>query len=277
MGTLSEDIDVLRSWRENNDRKSSEVVEKWNNRLNNNVDKLGKERQIILEQVCLASLDCHDLNIAKKCVNHLYKEFPNSLRVKKLEAMCYEAGEKYEDALTILDDIIKVDETNSSARKRKIAILKAQNKNIDAIKELVEYLKTYMADPEAWQELSELYLNEQDFNKAIFCMEELVLHNPHNHLLYQRLADIRYTQGGFDNLEQAKMYYSQAIKLNPRNIRALYGLYLVCSSLVNSSRSTPQKKKECSKLASFALSEIKKLYEDAKIDQVEERLAAIQL
>lgn len=84
-----------------------------------------------------------------------------------------------------------------------------------------------MADVEAWQELSELYIIEQDFNKAAFCLEELILHNPHNHLLHQRYADIKYTQGGLENIELARSYYCQALKLNPKNIRALYGLYLV--------------------------------------------------
>lgn len=84
-----------------------------------------------------------------------------------------------------------------------------------------------MADTEAWQELSELYVNEQDFSKAAFCVEELILHHPHNHLLHQRYADIRYTQGGFENMELARAYYCQALKLNPNNLRALYGLYLV--------------------------------------------------
>lgn len=84
-----------------------------------------------------------------------------------------------------------------------------------------------MADTEAWQELSEIYISENDFNKAAFCVEELILHNPHNHLLHQRYADIKYTQGGQENIEIAKNYYCQALKLNPNNIRALYGLYLV--------------------------------------------------
>jgi hypothetical protein len=34
-------------------------------------------------------------------------------------------------------------------------------------------------------------------------------------------------QGGIDNLELARAHYSYAILLNPNNIRALYGLYLV--------------------------------------------------
>ena len=84
-----------------------------------------------------------------------------------------------------------------------------------------------MADGEAWMELSDLYVLEQDYAKAAFCCEELILQHPHNHLYYQRYAEIRYTQGGVDHLEMAKVYYSHAIKLNPQNMRALYGLLMV--------------------------------------------------
>lgn len=84
-----------------------------------------------------------------------------------------------------------------------------------------------MMDIEAWQELSDLYIAENDFNKAAFCVEELILCSPHNHLLHQRYADIKYTQGGLENLELARSYYCQALKLNSKNLRALYGLYLV--------------------------------------------------
>lgn len=44
-------------------------------------------------------------------------------------------------------------------------------------------------------------------------------------------------QGGVDNLELARAHYSYAILLNPNNIRALYGLYLVivlnCLNVLN--------------------------------------------
>lgn len=50
-----------------------------------------------------------------------------------------------------------------------------------------------MADQEAWHELCNLYLSEGEYGKAVFCMEELLLHNPHSHLFHQRLGEIRYT------------------------------------------------------------------------------------
>lgn len=50
-----------------------------------------------------------------------------------------------------------------------------------------------MSDQEAWHELCSLYLAESEYSKAFFCMEEVLLHNPHSHLIHQRLAEIRYT------------------------------------------------------------------------------------
>lgn len=50
-----------------------------------------------------------------------------------------------------------------------------------------------MSDQEAWHELCSLYLSENEYSKAAFCMEEVLLHNPHSHLIHQRLAEIRYT------------------------------------------------------------------------------------
>lgn len=275
MGVLKDDIEQLRTWRENNERKSRETLDIWLDRLWLNIDSLGNEKYLILEQVCIAALDCHILSVVKTCIEALSKEFPKSLRVKKLEAMYFEANEDYETALDILNGIIKVDETNSAAWKRKVAVLKAQGKTVDVVKELTEYLKVFMADMEAWQELSEIYISEQDFNKAAFCIEELILHNPHNHLLHQRYADIKYTQGGVENLETARSYYSQALKINPKNMRALYGLYLTGSALSTSSKCSVQKKKEAVKLVEWTQKEIKNRYAEANL--VVTALAALEI
>ena len=47
----------------------------------------------------------------------------------------------YEDAMDILNEIVKKDETNAAARKQKVAIYKAQGQIVEAIKELTDYLK----------------------------------------------------------------------------------------------------------------------------------------
>ena len=48
----------------------------------------------------------------------------------------------------------------------------------------------FQADNEAWLELCEAYLNELDYTKAAFCLEELILISPHNHVYHQRYADV---------------------------------------------------------------------------------------
>jgi len=252
----SEVRDLFRLWREENVRKSVEVVDLWERILQQKMHKFGDERLLVLEQVCVAALDCNRHEVADVCLRALSTEFPTSLRIRKLKALKLEALERYDEALDLLDSIIKQDETNAASRKRRVAILRAKGKIPDAIKELTEYLKKFMSDQEAWQELCELYLIEQDFARAAFCMEELILHNPHNHLLHQRYAEIRYTQGGFENMELARAHYCLALKLSPSNIRALYGLFLSATNIAISTKCTSVKKRENNKLAKWALKEI---------------------
>ncbi|KAG8196762.1 hypothetical protein JTE90_014495 [Oedothorax gibbosus] len=254
--------DILRQWREDNIRRSEEVVEIWQDILINCTNKVGDEKWLIYEQVCLAALDCHRLDIAQECLEALDKQFPGSLRVRKLRAMELEALERYDDALTLYDSILQHDESNSVIYKRKVSVLKAQNKIPEAVKELTDYLKKFMSDHEAWMELSDLYLSEQDYNKAAFCYEELILYNPHNHLYHQRYAEIQYTIGGLENMEIARAYFAQSIKLNPHNMRSLYGFFLAATNVASSPRCSALKKKENLKFAAWAALKISAKYED---------------
>lgn len=52
-----------------------------------------------------------------------------------------------------------------------------QGERQEAIKEMIEYLKTFLNDSEAWLELSQLYLHEGDYPRAVHCFEELLLAN----------------------------------------------------------------------------------------------------
>jgi len=43
---------------------------------------------------------------------------------------------------------------------------------------------------------------------------------------------IKYTMGDADSMSMARSYYAQALKLNNKNVRALYGFFLVCSFIL---------------------------------------------
>uniref|UniRef100_A0A1I7XUX4 ER membrane protein complex subunit 2 n=1 Tax=Heterorhabditis bacteriophora TaxID=37862 RepID=A0A1I7XUX4_HETBA len=218
---------TLREWREGGARRSEEVVELWEHVVSRSPSSLGDELWVVYEQVCVAALDCARMDLSLECIKALEERFPRSNRVLKLQAMRYEAAEQYDTANNLYERLIEADPTNNSFRKRKIAVLLAERKRLDAIRELNEYLKIFLNDSEAWIQLSDLFLAEGDFAKAAHCLEECVLAAPLNTLYLRRLGDIRYTQGGQENIELAKAYYEQAAKLNPTDMRTLYGIVLI--------------------------------------------------
>lgn len=252
----------MNTWRDGNTRNPVKIRDLW---ANFQLDKLTTDDKYpILEQVIIAALDLHDHELLRQCLSQLETKFPASTRVKRLKTMArLELRERYDEALKVYDDMIKGDEANSILYKRKVAILIAQRKTSEAVKELTEYLKKFMNDQEAWMELSDLYIQEQEYSKAVFCLEELILLNPDSTLYHTRLGEIYYTINTPESLDLARSYFAQAVKLNPNNLRGLYGLFLSATHPSSTPKTAAQKKKENQKLASWSLTRIKSLYEEA--------------
>ncbi|XP_043921670.1 ER membrane protein complex subunit 2 [Protopterus annectens] len=270
--TWEEMRDKLRKWREENCRNSERIAEVGEELIKDHAAKLGDDIWVIYEQVMIAALDCSRDDLALFCVEKLRRHFPDSHRVKRLYGMILEAMERYSDAIKEYDAILQEDSTNTAARKRKIAIRKAQGHTAEAIRELNEYLEQFVGDQEAWHELADLYINEHDYAKAAFCLEELMMTNPHNHLYCQQYAEVKYTQGGIENLELARKYFSQALKLNNRNMRALFGLYMAASHIA--SHPKVKQKAENLKYAAWAAKQISRAYQLANCGKNETRYSA---
>jgi len=276
-GSSFEEVrDELRAWREDNSRRSDEVLERWGDVLKDRASSLGDERWMVEEQVLVAALDCGRPEVAEECLEALRAQFPGSLRVARLQAMAMEAQGHTDEALTIYSRILREDETNSAARKRKVALLRSQRRYGEAVKELTDYLNKFMSDAEAWQELCDLYLKTGELSRAAFCMEELLLHQPHSALHYTRYAEIRYTQGGADNLEAAKAYFAHACRLSPGCVRALYGLRAACEGLM-AAKGAAQRKKGAERLAEWAGQEIRKRYAEQEDSEVASAVLRLSL
>ena len=258
------DFDVARlkmkKWRDDIERNSEEIVEYGECLIAEYANKLGDELWVLYEQVCLAALDCCRIDLAEECLIALHKQFPRSNRVNKLQGMYHEARRDYEKAESLYNTMLKDDPSNLIIRKRLIAMKKSQNKYEETIEELNLYLRDYMADQEAWMELSELYIHQQEFSKAAFCMEEMILSHPHNHLYHQRYAAIQFTIGTPDSMEKATKYYAQALKLDPSNMRAMYGLFLSSSNTAQAKSASNTKKKSIS-LSQWTANQIGDMYD----------------
>lgn len=262
MAKVEDMIEKLRTLREDCIRDPEAIRDLWG-KINSIERKLSiEEKWTVIEQFCIAAIDLNDERILETCLSRLNKQFPGSSRVKLLNIMAnYERLGKYNEAVRLYNEMIDNDETNTGARKRKIAILISQRKNIEAIKELCEYLKKFMNDQDAWKELCELYMLEQDYPKAIFCMEELILSHPLSHIYHTRLAEMYYTLGTHESLEHARSYYSQAIKLNGTNVRALHGLHLTLRNLLSGNKLVATQRKEFEKLLSWTKTTLNNIYD----------------
>uniref|UniRef100_A0A7N6A5X2 ER membrane protein complex subunit 2 n=1 Tax=Anabas testudineus TaxID=64144 RepID=A0A7N6A5X2_ANATE len=254
--------DKLRKWREDNCRNSEQIVDVGEELISEHASKLGDDIWIIYEQVMIAALDCSRDDLALTCLQELRKQFPDSHRVKRLSGMRLEALERYDEANKHYDAILQDDPTNTAARKRKISILKAQGKCTEAIREL------------------------NDYGKAAFCLEELMMTNPHNHLYCEQYAEVKYTQGGLENLELSRKYFAQALRLNNRNMRALFGLYMSASHIAASPKVSAKVKKDNIKYAAWAATQINRAYKLAgrgtkenkcSMKAVEEMLESMQI
>ena len=88
--------------------------------------------------------------------------------------------------------------------------MKSQNKTKEYISELNDYLKMFQADHEAWLELCDVYLYEMEYTKAAFCLEELILMHPHNHVYNQRYADVFLLIKYLTNSHLIKLFFSRS-------------------------------------------------------------------
>uniref|UniRef100_A0A915EHE2 ER membrane protein complex subunit 2 n=1 Tax=Ditylenchus dipsaci TaxID=166011 RepID=A0A915EHE2_9BILA len=233
---------TLKKWREEHARRSEETVEIWEHVLSRYSSALKDELWTILEQITIAALDSARHDLAIDCIQILDKKFPNSTRVTKIQAMRLESLGNYDDANYLYDKLLEADETNTVFRKRKIAILIAKGDRQNAIRELNEYLTTFINDTEAWLQLGELFLQESDFSRAVFCFEELLLSSPQN-----------------PTFLSPRVYYEKSAKLAP-HANVLYGIILCCNYL--QPKATSQKKKELANIAKSAADQLIELHEN---------------
>ena len=86
-----------------------------------------------------------------------------------------------------------------------------------------QYLEVYMNDPDAYNELSQIYLLANEYDKAAFCLEELLLHKPNEYKVLNKLGDIYVSKNNADDAKIALKFYSRAILIEPTP-RSFFGI-----------------------------------------------------
>jgi len=220
--------------------------------LRSHAGRLGAEVWAMYEQVYIALLHygrrpraagggaqepSEEMRLASEYYSLLAARFPDSMRVKQLEGMMWEAKGEYDMAMADYDEILEEEPNNLAALKRQVALLRARGKPAEAAKRLAAHLEVVGSDADGWLQLCDLYLSQAQYQRAKFCMEELLLLNPMAYIHHLRYAEILLTLGGVDKggnadlVRTARKYFAHSLDLKPRgNLRALYGLLLCCAA-----------------------------------------------
>ncbi|XP_073123540.1 uncharacterized protein [Henckelia pumila] len=244
-------------------RRSDKVVKHGVPILNDHKKRsaLGPEEWTLYEQVCIAALDCHLLDLSKECIKVLKKKFPGSRRVGRLEAMFLEAKGLWSEAEEAYTSLLEDNQFDQVVHKRRVAMAKAQGNLSGAIELLNKYLEIFMADHEAWRELAEIYVSLQMYKQAAFCYEEVILAQPTVPLYHLAYADVLYTIGGLENLQAAKKYYAATIDLTGgKNVRALFGICLCASAIGQLAKGRNKEDKESLELQALSAVALEKDY-----------------
>ncbi|KAI8981585.1 hypothetical protein BDF20DRAFT_861901 [Mycotypha africana] len=228
----AEAIEELQRYRLTNERSSERICQLGAKLINEKyTSKLGDQVWPFYEQMTIAALDVGDFELADYCIEKLKIRFTEkSLRFRRLLGMRCEAKGSLAEAQQIYDSILQEDDTNMLAAKRQIALLKAKQDDANMIEALTKYLDTYYDDHEAWLELCDVYLSKYMYEQASYCCEEMMLLQPSNHITILKYADILYT---LNQMKLAMKHYCKVLELCKDNVRALYGLHLCASKLLN--------------------------------------------
>ena len=229
--------------------------------------QIGIEENFLLKKLFFIHLELKNHKEAFNILIKLKQTFGND---KKLLRMGSEEGEidpkRGEVAIQRYKYMMITDQNDNESMKKYIMFMKLsvdlndkQTIN-DYIDLWNQYLEAFMNDPDAYNELAQVYLMVNEYDKAAFCLEELLLYSPNDYKVLNKLGDI-YTSK--NNSEDAKMgikFYSRSILIQPTP-RAFFGIQNCASIIFKKEKRLDDKTK---KLLDISKKELTKLYADTE-------------
>jgi tetratricopeptide (TPR) repeat protein len=182
------------------------------------------------EKLFNTALEVKLLDIAQSVLKTFKAEFGENEKVKRMQAELLEIDSEKTDslqnALSIYKQLIHANQEDRQSVKCYLGIYKVlySFENMKSYIELLnEYLHVYMDDQDVWYELSDMYILANNLNKAIYCLEEVLLHQPNNINIYNKLGDILCSFTNTESAVSAIKYYSQSLLIK-ETPKAFWGI-----------------------------------------------------
>ena len=243
-----------------NDKSSIFLYTHLKNFLFKYSSKLGYEQYLLQEQLFYL---CIELKLHKEAdfiIRKLLKDFGRENKLIRLLAESNEISPKGDVELSLekYKELMLINQEDRISIKKYILFMKYSVKQ-DEMKNYIElwneYLKVFMDDVEAWNELAEVYLSTNNYKDAIYCLEELLLHNPHNYKTYIKLGDIYASLNKVDSAKMAVKYYSQSL-LTQLTPRALWGISHCLDIIKRNEKKLDEKMTKLLKITKYQIKEM---------------------
>eukprot|EP00400_MALV-I_sp_L67-5_P000399 gene399-47_t len=218
----------------------------------------------IVEQTFLAALHLGDQQWADYCFKVLHEQFPESNRVKRLAGIFQEASCDYEKAKKLYESILEDKPEDMQSRKRIVACYKAQGRFNETIDQMNKYLDIFSTDADMWFEMAKMYITAGNLPKAGFCFEEILLANMRSGPALLTYAELMYSM---KNYAYSRKYYSAALQVDDRDLRALWGFSantVFLGDVKGQPEDDEQSEKVVDELGKMCLAKLEKIYSGHK-------------
>ena len=223
--------------------------------------QIGVEGNFLLKKLFFIYLEIKNFKDAHNILIKLIKEFGKDKQLLRMYGEECEINPKGGDVpMRNYKSLMINDQNDTESIKKYILFMKLSidlnNKQTinDYIDLWNEYLEVYMNDPYAYNELGEVYLMVNEYDKAAFCFEELLLYSPNDYKILNKLGDIYTSKNNAEDAKTAIKFYSRSILIQPTP-RAFFGIQN-CASII---KKLDEKTK---KLVNISKKELSKMYED---------------
>lgn len=156
--------------------------------------------------------------ILKECSSLLAKN-PNDTKVLNAMAMAYYKKGQYPLAKNLLNRALKVDENASEIYSNLGIVQLALNEKFDAMKSFKKSIELNPNDFVAASNAGALYVNEQDFEKALVVLDIAYSKGSRNSKVLNNYAIALVANHKY---ERADQIYKEALKENPNNKEILF-------------------------------------------------------
>jgi tetratricopeptide (TPR) repeat protein len=248
-----------------NDRSSIYMFNILNQLLNDYSSELSGEKFFYLEKLFYYSLELKLLDFASNILNKLKNQFGDEPKIKRLYANFLEVDNNQENlskAIKIYKALIKTNQEDKATLRQYLSFMKLQCEPKAYIDYINEYLTVYMDDIDVWYELADIYISNNNLNKAIFCLEEVILHHPNNYKVYNKIGDLLASFNNSESANSAIKYYCQSALIKPTPA-AFWGM-LYCLNIIYKANKNFDEKLQ--KIYSIAKENIESMYNDIKVD-----------